>query len=124
MYVVLYPERVKTLRERFGMTKRDPAAAAGVLTITARNAERGVPVRIKAATNGSPRRPSRSTRPSAWAARRIVRRLTNLAGVVPRGTPAFCRARGQSARHAKPATRERSPTRVRTMAPRMRAGAT
>ncbi len=49
MYVQLYPEQVKTLREERGMTKRDLAAAAGVSATTARNAERGAPVRSKTA---------------------------------------------------------------------------
>ncbi len=49
MYVQLYPEQVKTLREEHGMTKRDLAAAAGVSATTARNAERGAPVRSKTA---------------------------------------------------------------------------
>ncbi len=50
MYAELYPERVKTLREERGMTKRDLAAAVGVSTTTARNAERGAPVRSKTAS--------------------------------------------------------------------------
>ncbi len=49
MYVELYPERVKTLREERGMSKRDLAVAAGILKKTARNAERGLPVRSKTA---------------------------------------------------------------------------
>jgi transcriptional regulator with XRE-family HTH domain len=49
VYVELLAERVKTLREERGMTKRDLAAAAGVSTTTARNAERGEPVRSKTA---------------------------------------------------------------------------
>ena len=49
MHVVLYPERVKALREERGMTKRDLAAAAGVSKKTAGNAERGEPVRAKTA---------------------------------------------------------------------------
>ena len=49
MYVELFPERVKALREERGMTKRDLAAAAGVSVTTARNAERGGPVRSKTA---------------------------------------------------------------------------
>ena len=49
MYVVLYPERVKALREEQGMTKRDLATAAGISTKTASNAERGLPVRSKTA---------------------------------------------------------------------------
>ena len=49
MYVDLFPERVKTLREERGMSKRDLAAAAGVSKKTARNAERGAPVRSKTA---------------------------------------------------------------------------
>jgi DNA-binding XRE family transcriptional regulator len=49
VYVVLYPDRVKNLREERGMTKRDLAAAAGVSTTTARNAGRGEPVRSKTA---------------------------------------------------------------------------
>jgi transcriptional regulator with XRE-family HTH domain len=44
---VLFPERMKTLTEGRGMTKRDLAAAAGVST--ARNAERGAPVGSKTA---------------------------------------------------------------------------
>jgi len=44
--VELYPERVKTLREERGMTKRD-LAAAGISKTTARNAERGEPIRSK-----------------------------------------------------------------------------
>jgi transcriptional regulator with XRE-family HTH domain len=47
MYVELYPERVKALREERGMTKRDLAAAAGISKTTARNAKRGAPVRTK-----------------------------------------------------------------------------
>jgi transcriptional regulator with XRE-family HTH domain len=47
--VELYPERVKALREEQGMTKRDLAEAAGISMTTARNAERGEPVRTKAA---------------------------------------------------------------------------
>ena len=49
MYVGLYLERVKTLREGRGMTKRDLAAAAGVSMTTAGNAERGEPVRSNTA---------------------------------------------------------------------------
>jgi transcriptional regulator with XRE-family HTH domain len=49
MYVELYPERVRTLREEQGMSKRDLAAAAGISKTTARNAERGAPVRSKTA---------------------------------------------------------------------------
>ena len=36
MYVQLYPERVKTLREEQGMSKRDLAVAAGISKTTAR----------------------------------------------------------------------------------------
>ena len=50
MNVEPYPERVKTLREERGMTKRDLAAAAGVSKTAARNAERGEPVRSKTAS--------------------------------------------------------------------------
>ena len=49
MYVELYPERVRALREEQGMTKRDLATAAGISKTTARNAERGEPVRTKTA---------------------------------------------------------------------------
>jgi transcriptional regulator with XRE-family HTH domain len=49
VFVQLYPERVKTLREEQGMSKRDLAAAAGVSKTTVRNAERGTPVRSKTA---------------------------------------------------------------------------
>ena len=49
MYVELYHEKVRALREEQGMTKRDLAAAAGVSPATARNAERGLPVRSKTA---------------------------------------------------------------------------
>ena len=49
MYVELYPERVRALREEQEMTKRDLAAAAGISKTTARNAERGAPVRSKTA---------------------------------------------------------------------------
>ena len=49
MFVEMYAEQVKTLREERGMTKRDLAVAAGISTTTARNAERGVPVRTKTA---------------------------------------------------------------------------
>ena len=49
MYVELYPEKVKALREEQGMTKRDLAVAAGISKKTARNAERGEPVRTKTA---------------------------------------------------------------------------
>ena len=51
MYVELYPERVKALRKEREMTKRDLAAAAGISKTTARNAERGEPVRSKTARN-------------------------------------------------------------------------
>ena len=49
MYVMLYPERVKAMREEQGMSKRDLAVAAGISKTTARNAERGVAVRSKTA---------------------------------------------------------------------------
>jgi DNA-binding XRE family transcriptional regulator len=49
MYVELYPERVRALHEEQGMTKRDLAAAAGISKTTAKNAERGEPVRSKTA---------------------------------------------------------------------------
>ena len=49
MYVELYAEKVRALREERGMSKRDLAAAAGISTTTARNAERGEPVRTKTA---------------------------------------------------------------------------
>ncbi len=49
MYVQLYPERVKTLREEQGMSKRGLAIAAGISKTTARNAERGESVRAKTA---------------------------------------------------------------------------
>ena len=49
MYVELYAEKVRALREESGMSKRDLAAAAGISTTTARNAERGEPVRSKTA---------------------------------------------------------------------------
>ena len=49
MYVELYPERVKALREECGITKGDLAAAAGISKKPARNAERGEPVRSKTA---------------------------------------------------------------------------
>ncbi len=49
MYVQLYPERVRALREEQGMTKGDLAAAAGISKTTSRNAERGEPVRSKTA---------------------------------------------------------------------------
>ena len=49
MYVELYPKRVKALREERGMSKRDLATAAGVSKKTARNAKRGLPVRLKTA---------------------------------------------------------------------------
>ena len=49
MYVELYGENVKALREEWGMTKRDLAEAAGISTTTARNAERGEPVSVPTA---------------------------------------------------------------------------
>ena len=49
MYVELFPERVKSLREERGMSKRDLAVAAGISKTTGRNAERGEPVRSKTA---------------------------------------------------------------------------
>ncbi len=49
MYVMLYSERVKALREERGMTKRNLATTAGVSKKTAGNAERGLPVRSKTA---------------------------------------------------------------------------
>jgi transcriptional regulator with XRE-family HTH domain len=49
VYVELYPERVRTLREEQGISKRDLAAAAGISTTTARNAECGESVRSKTA---------------------------------------------------------------------------
>ena len=49
MYVEMNPERVRALREEQGMTKRDLAAAAGISKTTARNTERGEPVRSKTA---------------------------------------------------------------------------
>ncbi len=45
----LYPEWVKTLREEQGMSKRGLAVAAGISKTTARNAERGEPIRGKRA---------------------------------------------------------------------------
>ncbi len=59
----LYPERVKTLREEQGMSKRDLAVAAGISTTTAGHAERGC--RSAARRRGRLRRPSESTSPSA-----------------------------------------------------------
>jgi transcriptional regulator with XRE-family HTH domain len=50
VYGKLLPERVKNLREERGMTKRDLAVAAGISATTARNAERGEPVRSKTAS--------------------------------------------------------------------------
>jgi transcriptional regulator with XRE-family HTH domain len=49
VYVMLYPEKVRALREARGMSKRDLATAAGISKKTARNAERGLPVRTKTA---------------------------------------------------------------------------
>lgn len=50
MYVqLLYPERVKVLREEQWMSKRDLAVAAGISKTTAKNTERGEPVRSKTA---------------------------------------------------------------------------
>jgi transcriptional regulator with XRE-family HTH domain len=49
MYVELFGEQVKSLREERGMTKRDLAEAAGISRTTVRNAERGEPVRTKTA---------------------------------------------------------------------------
>lgn len=49
MYVELYSEQVKSLREERGMSKRDLAVAAGISPKTARNSERGEPVRTKTA---------------------------------------------------------------------------
>ncbi len=49
MYVELHPERMRALREEQGMSKRDLAVAAGISKKTARNAERGEPVRAKTA---------------------------------------------------------------------------
>ena len=54
MYVVLYPERVTTLREERRMTKRDLAAAAKVSTTTARNAERAGPDQDGEKDSGGP----------------------------------------------------------------------
>ncbi len=85
MYVELYSERVKALREEQGMTKRDLAEAAGISKTTARNAERGLPVRSKTARKVAAA--LGSTRPSPSAARRIGRRYTNGAGVILAGSP-------------------------------------
>jgi transcriptional regulator with XRE-family HTH domain len=49
VYVELYPEKVRALREERGMSKRDLATAAGISKKTARNAECGEPVRSKTA---------------------------------------------------------------------------
>ena len=49
MYVEMYPEKVRALREERGMSKRDLAAAAGVSPKTAGNVESGEPVRSKTA---------------------------------------------------------------------------
>ena len=49
MYGKLLPDRLKTLREGRGTTKRGLAAAAKVSATTAGNAERGLPVRSKTA---------------------------------------------------------------------------
>ncbi len=49
MYVELYAEQVRALREERGMTKQDLAVAAGISKKTARNAERGEPVRTQTA---------------------------------------------------------------------------
>jgi transcriptional regulator with XRE-family HTH domain len=76
MYVELYAERVKALREERGMTRRDLAGAAGVSPKTAGNAERSEPVRSKTARKvavafgGDP--PQRLGHPSQrpWAHRR------------------------------------------------------
>ena len=67
MYVVLYPERVKSLREERGMGKRDLAVAAGISKTTGRNAERGEPVRSKAARSVA-RGPAQAPRPPGAAA--------------------------------------------------------
>ena len=40
-YIEMYPEKVKTLREDKGMSRRDLADAAGISVATARKAERG-----------------------------------------------------------------------------------
>ncbi len=53
MYVNLYPEKVRALREERKMSKRDLAAAAGVSAITARNAERGADSRTGQASSGA-----------------------------------------------------------------------
>ena len=47
MYVELYPERVKALREEQGMTETDLAHAAGLTSRTAWRAVCGQPVRAK-----------------------------------------------------------------------------
>jgi transcriptional regulator with XRE-family HTH domain len=49
VFVEMYGEQVRALREGRGMSKRDLANAAGVSPKTARNAERGEPVRTKTA---------------------------------------------------------------------------
>ena len=49
MRVAMNSEQVRSLREERGMTKKDLAAAAGISKTTARNAERGEPVRSKTA---------------------------------------------------------------------------
>ena len=49
MYVELFPDRVKALREEREMSKRGLTVAAGISKTTGRNAERGEPVRSKTA---------------------------------------------------------------------------
>lgn len=47
MYVVMNAERVRSLREQKGMTRRDLAGAAGVSVQTASRAEREEPVTFR-----------------------------------------------------------------------------
>jgi transcriptional regulator with XRE-family HTH domain len=49
VYVSLYPENVKALREEWGLSPRALAEAAGVAAPTARRAERGEPVSVTTA---------------------------------------------------------------------------
>ena len=49
MYVELYPEKVRALREERGMSPADLAVAAGLSARTARRAASGQPVRAKTA---------------------------------------------------------------------------